>query len=206
MQRDINYYLNQDQNDIMEWTDEVPFYNNFSFRVQQKDYDTPKPIFWKNAYWSMKWRIIPERIHGYVALNHCSKLPDDWKLKYKYSFALCPIPVHENENDDEDSSTDEDPALATKWTGIDTHTFTKPIGVENHDYSILFLPAPAWIAANGRTYVTPDNKVLLKCRLEAIPIPFECPLGYNSKKSTNMVGLKKLGATCYLNALLQVIF
>lgn len=34
--------------------------------------------------------------------------------------------------------------------------------------------------------------------------PARIPMNYNCKQSTNMVGLENLGATCYLNALLQV--
>ena len=202
---DQNYYLNQDQNDILEWIDEVPFHNSF-LAAQQYDYDTPTPIYWKNAFWSVKWRTVSDRIHAYVGLNSCSQLPNDWMLKYKYSFALCPVPrtrITKDETDDIESSTDEDSTLAFKWTDVQTNTFTKPLS-EYHDHSVLWLPSPSFIAANANTYITPDNTILLKCRLQAIPIPYAIHHGYNSKQSTGMVGLENLGATCYLNALLQV--
>ena len=35
-------------------------------------------------------------------------------------------------------------------------------------------------------------------------VPAAVPVNYDSKKMTGMVGLENLGATCYLNALLQV--
>lgn len=203
---DPNRYLNQDQNDILEWIDEVPFHNSF-VATNQHDYDTPTPIYWKSALWSVKWRTLHDRIIAYVGLNSCSQLPDDWMLKYKYSFALCPVPRiakdDKDEKDDNESSTDEDSSLAIKWTDVQTNTFVKPTS-EYHDHSVLSLPSPSFIAANASTYITPDNTLLLKCRLQAIPIPYGIQHGYNSKQSTGMVGLENLGATCYLNALLQV--
>ena len=52
----------------------------------------------------------------------------------------------------------------------------------------------------------PDADFLeIKVALEEIFEPANAPLHYDSKIATNMVGLKNLGATCYLNALLQVI-
>lgn len=49
---------------------------------------------------------------------------------------------------------------------------------------------------------------VLKVRVEMTEdfVPARVPLNYDSKAFTGMVGLENLGATCYLNALLQVRF
>lgn len=183
---DSNYYLNQDDNDILEWIDTVPFYP--SLLSSAYDYDSPELKYWKNAYWSVKWRLSGECIIGYVGINKCSELPDDWTLKYKYLLALCP--------------TTGDPSLV-KWSEIHSHIFKKPLD-DYLDFCDVRLPPPSFILHNSGTYLTEDNHILLKCRLEAVPLPFIVQQGYDPKKTTGMVGLENLGATCYLNALLQV--
>lgn len=46
----------------------------------------------------------------------------------------------------------------------------------------------------------------VKILIEEVFVPSVLPLHYNSKVVTNMVGLENLGATCYLNALLQMLY
>lgn len=180
---EFNFYLNQDDNDILEWEDLVPFDPTNSY-----DYDTPQLKYWKNAYWSVRWRFRNNEIFAFVGINNCLNLPDDWVLKYKYSFGLCPISG--------------DPSLI-EWTDTLHHTFTKP-AMDYEDYSTARFPSISFILQNSDKYVTQDNRLILKCRLEAVPIPFAIRQGYDSRKTTGMVGLDNLGATCYLNALLQV--
>ena len=46
--------------------------------------------------------------------------------------------------------------------------------------------------------------IRVKVMMEEVFKPAVVPLHYDSKLETGMVGLENLGATCYLNALLQV--
>ena len=84
----------------------------------------------------------------------------------------------------------------------------------------LNLPSPS---SNGRfdfgrdyfdwnvikSFMHPQDKtIIVRTIMQVIFIPRYIPKGtqYNPKISTGMVGLENLGATCYLNALLQVSY
>ena len=69
-------------------------------------------------------------------------------------------------------------------------------------------PCSAALHSRGGKGVTPSLKGCLRIGVRIMANKYldshKLPLGYNSKVATGMVGLANLGATCYLNALLQV--
>ena len=84
------------------------------------------------------------------------------------------------------------------------YEFSKPI---EEDFVDNGMPAFCSIDEFSRIrhYFLHDGVVTVKCRIEALPYKFMKPMdGFSSKSEFGMVGLENLGATCYLNALLQV--
>lgn len=55
-------------------------------------------------------------------------------------------------------------------------------------------------------YVNSSGEFSMKIDMELIYERTRCPLNHDPKKVTGMVGLENQGATCYLNALLQMLF
>lgn len=138
----------------------------------------------------------------YVGLNNKHLLPSDYFLSYEYSFFL----LHKNDSVIDINEGDEigmkllgygtDDALITtdRYNEIEQYSDIGRAGVySRHD--MLFY----------RDDIVDANQCFtIRCRLRGFPKHDVVPFGYDCKTHTGMVGLQNLGATCYLNSLLQV--
>ena len=122
------------------------------------------------------------------------ELPLDYNLNYQFSFYI-------KNNSQEDG-----------WEHLYSSTHETTIQRNHYNYEIekyddigkRFVYDSYDFIHNQQHLVDDNDCVTIQCHLRAIPKVVVLPYGYNSKVETGMVGLQNLGATCYLNALLQV--
>lgn len=90
---------------------------------------------------------------------------------------------------------------------VETYDFKSSISSGRDDFgSFTYFKYDALekciVEVDGSSFVQLKIQVVL----EHIFLPPTIPSSHNSKASTNMVGLANLGATCYLNSLLQMLY
>lgn len=94
---------------------------------------------------------------------------------------------------------------------IDTFCFAKPADplrtYEDRGYSSAFRFQNLKTLTESFVHTDTDceEHIVIRITLGRIFQPRKIPAEFNSKLETDMVGLQNLGATCYLNALLQVL-
>ena len=151
----------------------------------------PSVYEWKGARWTATLRLEQGGFRGFAAITDCSHLPDDYILQVCYQFMLVPVVALPE-------------GSKIFQSQMDIFQFRKPQG-DYEDRGLGYICTLQDFRDNREYYTTPDNCVIIQCRMRALPFTFSKPLtGFNSRAAVGMVGLENLGATCYLNALLQV--
>jgi hypothetical protein len=146
---------------------------------------------WKGAEWTATLRIQNNGFQGYAAITNCSNLPDEWSLRVQYEFSLVPV-------------RDLPPGIAIPKSPCDVYNFQKPEGDFEDRGKDFICSMDEWNIVKSY-FTTEDGHAIVKCKYKALPVLFTKPYsGFSSKERLGMVGLENLGATCYLNALLQV--
>eukprot|EP01041_Mallomonas_annulata_P006734 gene6734-13632_t len=147
---------------------------------------------WNDAEWFLLLRTNSDNgyLDVFVGIKLAS-LPDDWHLTFNATFVL----VHNN------------PSKNRYAEAVTRHTFRKPLGQNSGLVSIDIGKTQLFEAPLENLLTDPgftnDGCFQVECRLEELVIKGHMRWNYDSKTETGMVGLQNLGATCYLNALLQ---
>ena len=135
----------------------------------------------------------------YVGLNDMHKLPLDYSLYYQYSFFL------------KLNSKDDDAGCDVEWkhlgSGLHRRTIRRNMFREIEQYDDIGQNnaySCQDFQNNHYQMVDTDGYFTIRCQLRAMPMPVVPSLRRSCKADTGLVGLENLGATCYLNALLQV--
>lgn len=148
----------------------------------------------------------------YVGFDHADKPPPAWRVQFRYAFAFVPA---------DPSDTTLKMIGNVSFEALDIHSFEISASTKNDRMDIgraegiqlLDLFEDSTLSKLSK-YVHPhklmDGSVIYTLRIRTFlflsSASRSCISHWDSKKYTGMVGIENLGATCYLNALLQMLF
>jgi hypothetical protein len=198
----------EDERKSIEWEDLI-LINGNSYNSFENKYQTPSR-HWLGANFDMIFFINnndPKYHASYIGFDNPINMRYNWKYRVHYE-----VNILSNDNDEN-----------TTYNLLnDTHIFCGGAGggdrydngssrsistatlFEDQDFIKKYHYRNGSTFQNdGRLCVYLRVKIKLKCgSLSNMTVPNS----YDSKLSTGMVGLENLGATCYLNALLQMLY
>ena len=204
--------LSDDGDDTMSFTSLIPLrrlyflfvicYNTYSILADTNEFRSER-YPWRKAEWSLLVRnkqslnSVGAKFLGiFLGLHNPDQLPKNWKVTFKFCFTLLSVDEKNNLERGEVSLR-----LIVIFVLEYTHTFTQT----DSDYTDVGFNQTFPVECLSDAKYLSDGHFRVRVTVEHLPTPFRPPPEYNSKEATGMVGLCNLGATCYLNALLQVI-
>mmetsp|Transcript_25746 Transcript_25746/g.43375 ORF Transcript_25746/g.43375 Transcript_25746/m.43375 type:complete len:1590 (+) Transcript_25746:156-4925(+) len=199
---DKNYWLNIDEVDKIKWTFKVPWSNVFTAYTHPEsgniDCHSPRHEF-KGGMYSALARLNLKGLSLYAGLNDLALLSPYYMLNCHYCISLC---YYMDENKEEYT-----PKVMTSDTKVyKREYYTNHQIMELVDSGQQGIMDMNTLLREKEKIVDDDGNIMLQCELKAMPFPATVHINHDSKAQTGMVGLENLGATCYLNALLQMLY
>lgn len=190
-----------DDEDIVTWIDEIDLGHQGSAESR-----VTTTVFhrWKGVNWNTLAIIRPgEKTIGlFLGFDNFPELPLEWhvNISFRYSFVS---------DDGKDVIIGRIMSrfgylMSNLSLGPDvTHHFAAnrhEARIDRGNFNTVEIPKLIAMKSNWKEF----PRVRIKVTIDEQFSPAKCPINYDSKATTDMVGLENLGATCYLNALLQV--
>lgn len=154
----------------------------------------------ENEWGGLSWQFFEVRDGGfykfYAGVESTSSMPSTWDCKFNVDFefldtlVLRPEPLNCDFQMRGGMTTRQDRGFDNRITLVQIENEVK---ARRND--------PTYIQTYGDESII-KVKITVKRAFRTRNIPF----GWNSREKTGMLGLRNLGATCYLNALLQMLY